>query len=176
LLIKPIKPIFILTGPAASGKNTIGHLYATQFCERGAVIDVDTVRWMLRQPHVAPWDEAEGLSQHHLGVRHACMLAKSFVAENVDVIILDVLWADLPQLYRQELAAYPCHIVRLTPSWEESLTRLHARPHTITDEEARWVYDQQAALHDVDNDLDNTNISASEAAAWIASLASNKPI
>src|SRR5215813_13916030 len=112
-----MRPMIVLTGPAAAGKNTIGHLYATQFCERGAVIDGDLVRWMLRKPHIAPWEGTEGLAQHRLGVRHACMLAKSFADEGFDVIALDVVWSDLGQLYRQELARDTCRIVRLMPSW-----------------------------------------------------------
>ena len=165
-----MKPIIILTGPAASGKNTIGHLYATEFCERGAVIDVDAVRWMLRKPHAAPWDGQEGLLQHRLGARHACILAKSFVDEGCEVIILDVVWADLPQLYREQFAEYPAQIVRLMPSWDESRRRLHERTHTISDTEARWVYDQQVALKEFDHNLDNSHIPAQEAAAWLASL------
>jgi hypothetical protein len=165
-----VKPVLILTGPTASGKNTIGNIYATEFCERGAVIDVDTVRWMLRKPHAAPWDGQEGLLQHRLGMRHACMLAKSFVDEGCEVIILDVLWVDLPQLYRQQLTEYPAQIIRLLPSWDESLRRLHERMHTISDTEARWVYDQQVALKDFDQSLDNSHIPAQEAAAWLAAL------
>lgn len=170
-----MKPIVVLTGPAASGKNTISHFYATEFCERGAVIDVDAIRWMLRKPHAAPWDGHEGLIQHRLGVYHACMLAKSFVDEGCEVIILDVLWADLPGRYRQELTGYPMQIMRLMPSWEESHWRLHQRMRSITDVEARWVYDQQTALTDFDHSIDNSHIPAREAAALIASLNSQTP-
>ena len=162
--------MIVLTGPAAAGKNTIGHLYATQFCERGAVIDGDLVRWMLRKPHIAPWEGTEGLAQHRLGVRHACMLAKSFADEGFDVIVLDVVWSDLGQLYRQELAGYPSLIVRLMPSWDEVLKRLHERPPTITDAEARWTYDMQINLQDFDHSIDNTHMSAEDVAAWLASL------
>jgi len=162
--------ITILTGPAAAGKNTIGHLYATQFSERCAVIDVDMVRGMLRQPHHAPWEGDKGLVQHRLGVRHACMLAKSFVTEGYEVVVLDVLWDDLGQFYRRELAGYSCHIVRLLPSWDEALKRLHARPHSISDAEAQWVYDTQSSLIDFDYSIDNTLMSAEAVAAWLASL------
>lgn len=162
-----MKPILVLTGPTASGKNTIGHLYATRFCERGAVIDVDAVRAMLRQPHAAPW-EPEGLAQHRLGVRHACMLARSFVGEGYDVIILDVLWADLRAAYRAHLSGIPMRIVRLMPTWDEALRRLHARPHTITDAEAKWVYRQQQRLTDVDADIDNTTLSPDSIAEWLS--------
>ena len=164
-----MKPITVLTGPAASGKNTIGHIYATQYCERCAVIDVDLVRGMLRQPHAAPW-EAEGLLQHRLGVRHACMLAQSFTEEGYEVAILDVLWADLGQLYRHQLRASPLRIVRLMPAWKAALERLHERPHTITDDEARWVYRQQALLTDFDYNIDNTSRSAESVARWLAEL------
>jgi hypothetical protein len=166
-----MKPITILTAPTAAGKNTIGHLYATQFCERGAVIDGDAVRWMLRQPHAAPWDEAEGLTQHQLGVKHSSMLARSFVAEGYEVVILDVLWADLAQRYRMELQDFPVRIVRLLPSWDEALRRLHGRAPTISDFEARWVYETQVALRDYDYSLDNSDLSAEQVAAWLAALA-----
>ncbi len=139
-------PITILTGPAASGKNTVAHLYATQLRQRCAVIDVDQVRWMLRQPHIAPWDEPEGLAQHRLGAHHACLLAKSFVDEGYETLILDVLWSDLPERYRRDLSGYALRIVRLMPTWDEALRRLHERPQSISDDEARWVYDTQVAL------------------------------
>ena len=167
-----MKPITILTGPAAAGKNPIGHIYATQFCERCAVIDVDLVRWMWRKPHAAPWD-TEGLYQHRLGVKHACMLAKSFVDEQCEVVILDVVWADLGRLYRQKLAGYTLRIVRLMPSWEETLIRIHQRPHSITDDEAQWVYKQQTLLKDFDQSIDNTHMPAEDVAQWLASLASS---
>ncbi len=164
-----MRPITLLTAPAAAGKNTIAHLYATQFAERCAVIDGDQVRWMLRQPHLAPWEEG-GLAQHQLGVKHAALLAKSFADEGFEVVILDVLWADLVARYRHDLAAYPLRIVRLLPSWAESLRRLHERPPSISDEEAAWVYATQTALTDFDFTLDNSAVSAGDAAAWIAAL------
>jgi hypothetical protein len=165
-----MKPITILAAPTAAGKNTIGHLYATQFCERCAVIDGDAVRWMLRQPHAAPW-EAEGLEQHRLGVKHVGMLARSFVGEGYEVVILDVLWADLAERYRTELQDFPVRIVRLLPTWEAALKRLHSRAPTISDDEARWVYEMQVALTDYDYSLDNSDLTPEQVAAWLAELA-----
>jgi hypothetical protein len=170
-----MNPLTILTGPAAAGKNTIAHIYATQFCEQCAVIDVDVVRGMLRQPHLAPWDGAAGLDQHRLGVKHACILAKSFLAEGCEVVVLDVVWADLGQLYRQQLAGHYARIVRLMPSWEESLQRLHSRPYSITDAEAEWVYTTQQSLQDFDYTLDNTTLAPEAVAAWLASLPKSDP-
>lgn len=162
--------IIVLTGPAAAGKNTIGQFYTTEYCERAAVIDVDLVRGMLRQPHVAPWDGSAGAYQHSLGVKHACLLAQSFVHEGCETIILDVVWGNLAQQYRAELADFPLYIIRLMPDWTEALRRLHARPHSITDAEAQWVYNSQVALQDFDYSLDNSLISAQEAAAWLKQL------
>jgi hypothetical protein len=155
-------PITILTGPAASGKNSIGHEYAIRFCERCSVIDVDVVRGMLRQPHHAPWDGEEGLLQHQLGVKHAAMLAKSFIHEKYEVILLDVVWANLGELYRQALSDNQVRIVRLLPDWNTCLERLHKRAPTITDEEARWVYDTQVLLKDFDTSIDNSAMSPNE--------------
>ncbi|MBI1257475.1 MAG: adenylyl-sulfate kinase [Chloroflexi bacterium] len=163
-----MKPIIILTGPAASGKNTIANVYASHSCERCAVIDGDVVRQMLRQPHAAPWDEPEGLAQHRLGVHNNCLLAKSFAEDGCEVVILDVLWSDLAARYREELDGYPLRIVRLLPSWEAALKRLHGRPPSISDSEARWTYDAQLALTDFDLSIDNSTLSAGEVAAKLA--------
>jgi hypothetical protein len=165
-----MNPITILTGPVAAGKNTIAGVYATQFSERCAVIDVDLIRGMLRQPHFAPWEGSHGLDQHRLGVKHACMLAKSFLAEGYEVVLLDVVWADIGQFYRHELVGHYTRIVRLMVSWDESLQRLHGRPHTITDAEAQWVYATQQLLQDYDYTLENTTLSPEAVAAWLASL------
>jgi hypothetical protein len=163
-----LKPITLLTGPAASGKNTIANRYAAHFSERCAVIDGDVVRQMLRHPHAAPWDEPEGLIQHRLGVHNNCLLAKSFVDQACEVVILDVLWADLAQRYREELSGYPLRIVRLLPSWEASLKRLHERPPSISDSEARWTYDAQLALTNFDATIDNSQLSVEQVAQQLA--------
>lgn len=163
-----IHRVTLLTGPAASGKNTIAHVYATRYCDRCAVIDGDVVRAMLRQPHVAPWKGEEGLRQHRLGARHVCTLAQSFVREQYEVVLLDVLWADLPQIYYEELEGYLFKIVRLMPTWEAALARLHERPPSISDEEARWVYETQVGLQDFDYSIDNSAQTAEETTAEVA--------
>jgi chloramphenicol 3-O-phosphotransferase len=164
--------ITLLTGPAASGKNTIAHIYATEHHQQCAVVDTDLVRWMLRNPHLAPLPtdqpDAPAQLQHRLGIRHSCMLARSFADEGYEVVICDVVGNALAQTYRELLVGYPFRIVLLLPSWEESLRRLQARGQTITEQEARLLYEQQANLLDYDLLLDNTNLSPHEVAAWLA--------
>lgn len=165
-------PITLLTGPAAAGKNAIAHVYATQFRERCAVIDNDLVRWMLRNPHLAPWPTdppgSPAQAQHRLGIRHCCMLAGSFVAEGYEVVIGDVVGDALARYYRDLLAAHDFRIVLLLPTWEEVLRRLRARPPTITEAEAALLYEQQAQLREYDWRLDNSALSVEEAARWLA--------
>jgi chloramphenicol 3-O-phosphotransferase len=153
--------ILILTGAVAAGKSVIAHRYALAH-EQCADIDVDLLRWMLRQPHRASWDSAEikhDYPQHRLGVKHAGMLTKSFVDEGYNVVISDVVLPELLQVYRQNLTGYTYQIVKLMPAWEECLRRLHERPATISDDEARWCYDAQIALTDVDLTIDNTTLA-----------------
>lgn len=89
--------ILIITGPPAAGKSTVGPIIAGQL-ERCAVIDVDLVRAMVVQPHVAPWLSEEGLSQLRLGAENASALARNFVNAGFDVVILDVLTDETAQI------------------------------------------------------------------------------
>ncbi len=160
--------ITILTGPSAAGKNTVGYTYARQFAQQCAVIDGDQVRWMYTQPHVAPWHGEEGLRQHQIGVRHGALLVRSFNGLGVEVVVLDVLWADLAAIYRSQLAGLPMRIVRLLPTLEECLRRHHLRPPSISDDELQWTYDHTAALTDYDLTLDTTNLSPEQVAQWLS--------
>src|SRR5258705_6376330 len=127
--------ITISTGPSAAGKNTMGYTYARQFSPKCAVIDGDQVRGMYAQPHIAPWHGEEGLRQHQIGVRHGATLARSFNMLGLEVILLDVLWANLAAIYRSELSGVSLRIVRLLPTFEECLRRHHQRPPSISDDE-----------------------------------------
>src|SRR3990167_6380131 len=115
--------LLILTGPAGAGKNTIAELAAKKR-EKCAVIDVDTIRWFLRNPHKAPWEGEEGKTQQFLGVKNACTLAENFLKENCDVIILDVINDETAKLYR-ELLKNPIGRKNPTISWRQKC--LHAR-------------------------------------------------
>ena len=170
-------PITLLTGPAACGKNTIAHVYATEFREACAVVDVDQLRWMLRQPHLAPWPndplDSPAQAQHRLGIRHACLLARSFAAEGYETLICDVVGDSLAATYRELLAGQDFKIVLVLPTWQAALARLRSRGPTISEAEARLLYDQQAALTGYDARLDNTSLSARQSAEWLARLRSD---
>jgi chloramphenicol 3-O-phosphotransferase len=161
--------VLILTGPPGAGKNTIAAAYARQQA-RCAVIDVDLVRWMILQPHRAPWEGDEGRAQQRLGVQNACELARSFRAHGFLVVIHDVVSEETARLYRQELPGHEPKIVLLLPTFEEIVRRNALRPPRLTPEEIRAQYRSQAVFTDYDHTLDNTTLPPEEVAAQLARL------
>ncbi len=153
--------VLILTGPAAAGKNTISAILAKKR-NKCAVIDVDQVRWMYRQPHKAPWEGEEGKQQQMLGVENSCQLAKNFINNGVDGIILDVLTNETAQLYKKLLPG--SKIIIIMPTYAEAHKRFVERQHTITEEEFKLVYEWQEKLTNYDEKIDNTILSAEKVA------------
>lgn len=161
--------VLILTGPPGAGKNTIATAYARQQA-RGAVIDVDLVRWMIVQPHKAPWEGEEGRWQQRLGVQNACWLARRFREHDFLVVIHDVLSEETARLYRQELHAHEPRIVLLLPSFEEIGRRNALRPPRLTAAQLHAQYQLQDLFTDYDYRIDNTALSSEEVAARLAGL------
>ncbi len=159
----------ILTGPPAAGKNTIGGLIAHRR-ERCAVIDVDLVRAMIVQPHRAPWQGEEGWRQQRLGVLQTCQLAKGFIDDGWEVIILDVVSTRTLPLYRHHLAPARPFVVQLLPDWETCQRRFHERGPALTAEEFATIYREQAAFSDYDRRIDNTLPAPEAVAARIDTL------
>ncbi|MBX3014955.1 MAG: AAA family ATPase [Caldilineaceae bacterium] len=159
--------IMILTGPPAAGKSTLAPLIAQQR-PRGAVIDVDKVRAMVVQPHIAPWLGEAGMAQLRLGAQNACQLAHTFTAEGYDVVIADVLTDETATLYQKALAPLEHQIILLLPSLAAVLERNRERGQWLTDEEVRLLYGWQTVLHIYDQKIDNTNEAVTTLAATLA--------
>jgi len=153
--------VIVLTGPAAAGKNTVSNLIA-RMRKNGADIDVDLVRWMYRQPHKAPWEGDEGIAQLKFGTENACILAKSFLAKDIDVIICDVLTNETANIYKESLPGVK--IILLMPTLEETHKRFENRTHTISEEEFNWIYELEQKLTVYDEKIDNTQLTAQETA------------
>jgi chloramphenicol 3-O-phosphotransferase len=157
--------ILVVTGPPASGKTSVAPLVARQR-QRCAIIDVDQVRWMLVQPHAAPWEGEEGKRQCRFGVENACLLATRFAEDGCDVVLLDFIWDYTINIYRQRLAPHPFKIVQLMPSLEETLPRNHARGW-LPAHEVEMLYAAMESFHSYDMRIDNTRIAAEELARYL---------
>lgn len=154
---KKVMRVIVLTGPPGAGKNTIAQIIAKQK-NQCAVIDVDLVRWMILQPHKAPWEGEAGKKQQLLGVQNTCLVANNFLKEGYEVIILDVLTTDTAKLYRKQLQKSNVKILLLLPTYEEILRRNIIRPPRLKEGEVKMLYDQQRAFTGYDEIIDNTHL------------------
>ncbi len=153
--------MLILTGPPAAGKTTTAPQLAARL-PRCAVIDVDLIRAMVVQPHIAPWRGEAGRAQLRLGALNACLLAQNFHEAGYDVIMLDVLTDETATIYRQQLERYGPKIVLLLPALAVSLERNRARGQPLTDAEVRLLYGWQQQLTEYDLRIDNTQQSVEQ--------------
>ncbi len=161
--------MLIISGPTASGKNTVGHLLALQR-ERCAVVDFDLVRKMFVKPHQPPWAGEEGKAQQFLGVKQVCSLAENFSEAGWEVIILDVLSLETVKIYRHLLYQNNLKIVQLLPTFEELNQRFYQRGACLTDDELKMVYEEQSEYTDYDLKIDNTFISPDKVTKMISHL------
>ncbi|MEP6697970.1 MAG: AAA family ATPase [Pseudonocardiales bacterium] len=158
--------IVVLAGGPGAGKSTIARAVAP-LRRRCAVIEVDDVRQMLVQPHVAPWDGAEGLRQQRLGVSNAAQLAIGFADDGGDVVIADVVNNGMAALYRQALGGQGVQIVHLRVSEALARDRAAGRHYSLTDEQMRALHAAQSDFVAFDRQLDTTVMSVLDAALQV---------
>ena len=151
--------ILIITGPPAAGKSTIGPLLAKTLT-RCAVIEVDWLRKMVVQPHLAPWRGEAGMAQLRLGAENACAIARNCVTAQFNVVILDVLTEETAHLYRTAFADLPHRMVLLLPSRMTSVLRNQTRGQFLTDAEVELLYTWQEQLTLYDQKIDNSILPA----------------
>ncbi len=159
--------VLILTGPAGAGKNTIAHSIA-KIREKCAVIDIDLVRWMVLQPHKAPWEGEGGMLQVKLGIKNGCMLAKNFIEEGYDVIILDVISDETAEVYKKNLKEFDLKICLLLQNFEEIQKRNVIKRTALTEGRIKELYQMEENLTVFDKKIDNTNLSSEEVANEIS--------
>ena len=158
--------ILLLTGPPASGKNTIAELLAKRL-ERCAAIDVDQIRQMIVQPNSAPWESKEQLLQEQLAVTNACSLARNFTDAGFDVVISDVVTDVSLDEYGATLRETTLKTILLLPTEDEIMGRLLSRPDYLSRGEITSVYDQQSRFDRYDEKLDNTNLEPDAVVEWL---------
>lgn len=158
--------ILLLTGPPASGKNTIAEMLAKRL-ERCAAIDVDELRTMIVQPNNLTWESRERSAQEDLVVKNACALAANFMDAGYDVVISDVITEGSLDIYKRSLSKAELKTILLLPTENEIMGRLLSRPDYLSRGEVSSVYDQQARFSDYDDKLDNTELQPDAVVEWL---------
>jgi hypothetical protein len=155
----------VLTGPPAVGKSTAARSLASAR-PRCAVVEVDDLRRLILTGASAPWEGDAGARQRLLGARNACALAANFLAEDIDVVITDVLTPESAVLYRELLPG--CLVLRLSAPLCETRRRSASRRRWLTSAEfdARHEYDT-AHPPTADATIDVTNYDIARQAAAI---------
>ncbi len=122
---------------------------ARQLC---AVVEVADVRAMVRSGAVAPWRPGAGEDQHKLAAVQACLLAASFTAAGVEVVLCDVVRGAVGEVYRSSTAAP--FVVALRVPLEVARTRAAGGP--LTGPELDALHAENAAVREVDAEVDAT--------------------
>ncbi len=159
-------PILVLTGPTASGKNSVAKALSEDI-QPCAVVDFDLIRAMFVNPHLAPWDGTLGKDQQYLGVHIVSDIARSFANQSYHVIILDVLESDTLPIYEARLEGYNLQVIQLLPEFEENRRRFLTRGRCLTDEQFKMVYQQQQDFKGFHERFDNSRLSADQVAERI---------
>lgn len=163
----PLRRPLLVTGPPAAGATSVARALAEQ---RGlcAVVEVSEVRAMLRAGAVDPWRPGAGEGQHRLAAVQACLLAASFTAAGVEVVVCDVLRAQVGEVYRTSTAAP--FVVALRVPLDVVRARVGARAEALTSVELEALHAENAAVREVDAEVDGAaplaDVVAAVEAAW----------
>lgn len=119
--------VILITGPAGSGKSSVANELAKKF-ERSAVIEVDTLRGMIKSGYVRPWPHTDEVdSQLSLSAKNACGLANNLLEKGFNVFIDDVVGKKLFEQYSNFFMDRNFKAFLLLPSPEALLARFDNR-------------------------------------------------
>ncbi|MBP6856679.1 MAG: AAA family ATPase [Candidatus Pacebacteria bacterium] len=119
--------ICLITGPSGSGKSSTSKALANKF-ERSAVIEVDTLRHMIKGGYVRPWPYNEEVElQLSLSVKNACDMANNFLEKGFNVFIDDVVGKKILEQYSNFFNDKNFKVFILIPSVDALLKRFDDR-------------------------------------------------
>ena len=119
--------ICFITGPAGSGKSSVSKALAKKF-ERSAVIEVDTLRGMIKGGYVRPWPYNEEVElQASLIVKNACDMANNFLEKGFSVFIEGTAGRKMLEQYSSFFKDKKFKAFLLLPSVDSLLKRFDDR-------------------------------------------------
>ncbi len=119
--------VYLITGPAGSGKSSVANALAKKL-ERSAVIEVDTLREMVKGGYVRPWPHNEEVDlQLSLSAKNACDMATNFMEKGFNVFVDDVVGRKLLEQYSNFFKGKNFQTFLLMPSLESLLNRFDDR-------------------------------------------------
>ena len=119
--------VYLITGPAGSGKSSITQELAKKL-KRSAVIKVDALKAMVISGYVRPWPPSEEVDlQLSLAAKNACDLAANFIEKDFTVFIDDVVGRKLLEQYSEFFKDKNFKTFVLLPSVESLLKRFDDR-------------------------------------------------
>ncbi len=119
--------VCLITGPAGSGKSSVSKALADKF-ERSAVIEVDTLRHMIKGGYARPWPHNEEVDlQVSLSMKNACDMANNLFEKGFSVFIDDVIGRKLLAQYSNSFKDKNFKAFLLMPSLESLLKRFDDR-------------------------------------------------
>lgn len=119
--------ICLITGPAGAGKSSVSNALAKRF-EQSAVIEVDTMRGMIKGGYVRPWPHTDEVDlQLSLSAKNACDMANNFLEKGFNVFIDDVVGRKLLEQYSSFFKDRNFKTFLLMPSLDSLLKRFDER-------------------------------------------------
>ncbi|MCW2582306.1 MAG: hypothetical protein JWQ53_1096 [Klenkia sp.] len=148
--VEPLRRPLLITGPPAAGATSVAAaLVASRpLC---ALVEVADLRGLVRSGAVDPWRPGAGEGQHRLAAVQAGLLASSFVAAGVEVVLCDVVRPVVAEVYRT--AAADPFVVALRLPLEVARSRSAGNPLTAVEFDALHA---EAALVPADAEVDAT--------------------
>lgn len=121
--------IFLLTGPMAAGKSTIGRLLAERF-ERGVHLEGDFFRRSIvsGRAEITPELEPAAVDQLRLRYRIAADVAARYAAGGFTVVLEDVVAGQLLSEVVDSIGYRPLYVVALVPAPRVLAARDRGRP------------------------------------------------
>ncbi len=138
--------IIVVSGIQGAGKSTVAGLLAERF-SLGVHIEADTLQRMIvsggewmGEPGEPPGEAARQL---RLRLHNACLLARSFFDAGFTAVVDDIIIGERFDDLRADLAGLPFRLVVLAPDVAVAIARDEAREHTVGEEWARYLDEEQ---------------------------------